>query len=67
MADPKLVIDRVRCTGHGRCYELAPLLFEEDERGHSVLLQAEVPTGQIERARLAVASCPEDAIRLLGS
>jgi ferredoxin len=32
----KVDIDRTRCTGHGRCYGLAPDVFEPDDDGFSV-------------------------------
>ena len=58
----KLKIDLDACTGHGRCYSLAPELFDADEYGHSVLLQPDVPADQVDKARLAAANCPERAI-----
>jgi ferredoxin len=60
----KLRLDLDACTGHGRCYELAPELFGEDERGHSVLERDEVPSDLEERARAAEANCPERAISI---
>ena len=39
----KLRLNTQLCTGHGRCYALGPDLFREDDRGHCVLVQAEVP------------------------
>jgi ferredoxin len=58
----KLRIDLDACTGHGRCYTLAPELFDADDYGHAVLLQEDVPEERAEQARLAVANCPERAI-----
>jgi len=58
----KLIIDQERCTGHGRCYALAPELFDCDDWGHSVLLLPEVPGALEDKARLAVASCPENCL-----
>ena len=58
----KLRIDEDACTGHGRCYVLAPELFEPDEYGHGSLLADEVPPGLADQARLAAANCPERAI-----
>ena len=40
----RLEIDSDRCTGHGRCYSLAPKLFDADEYGHAIL----VPTDTID-------------------
>ena len=60
----RIHLDREACQGHGRCYALAPELFDSDEEGYSVLLVegGEVPAGAEEAARLAVDNCPEYAI-----
>jgi len=61
----KLHIDTERCQGHGRCYDLAPDLFAEDDEGYgTVLRDGIVPPGREHDARLAVANCPERAIEL---
>jgi ferredoxin len=60
----KLVVDLARCTGHGRCYTLAPHVFDADDEGHCVLLAAEVPPAREREARSAVQNCPEDAIAI---
>jgi ferredoxin len=62
----KLRIDSERCQGHGRCYDLAPDLFGEDDEGFGqVLGDATVPTARGRDARLAVANCPEQAIEIV--
>jgi ferredoxin len=60
----KIVLDSDRCTGHGRCYSLAPELFDCDDEGHSVVIASEVPAGLESQARLAVENCPETCISL---
>jgi ferredoxin len=60
----RLELDGEACQGHGRCYSLTPTLFDADDQGHSVLLEADVPAGQESSARQAVESCPEGAIAL---
>ncbi len=62
----RIVLDADRCTGHGRCYSLAPELFDSDDEGHSVVLQPDVPEGLEDQARLAVDNCPEGCLRLDG-
>ncbi len=58
-------IDPTRCQGHGRCYDLAPGLFAEDDEGYGqVVGDGTVPPGQEDAARRAVANCPERAIDL---
>ena len=62
----KVQIDSERCQGHGRCYDLAPGLFGEDEEGFGrVLGDGVVPPGREHEARLAVANCPERAVEIL--
>jgi ferredoxin len=69
----KVRFDAAACTGHGRCYALAPELFDADDQGHCVALGhegaedwevVEVDPTLEAQARLAVANCPEDALRL---
>jgi len=56
-------VDQDLCQGHGRCYSLAPELFEPDEIGNGVELNAGVvPPDQEDAARKAVLNCPERAI-----
>lgn len=62
----KLRIDPARCQGHGRCYDLVPDLFGEDDEGYGqVLGTGQVPPDKLHDARRAVANCPERAIELL--
>ena len=62
----KLQINTDACQGHGRCYDLAPELFGEDDEGYGqVLGDGIVPPDREREARLAVANCPERAIQLL--
>jgi ferredoxin len=62
----RVLIDADRCQGHGRCYDLAPDLFGEDEDGYGVVLgDGRVPPGREEDARLARANCPEAAVGLV--
>lgn len=62
----RIEIDEDVCVGHGRCYSLAPALFDSDEVGHGVVLVAEVhEPEQVAAAEKAAANCPEMAIRLV--
>ena len=61
----KVQIDPERCQGHGRCYDLAPNLFGDDEEGYGqVLGDGTVSPDQERDARLAVVNCPEHAIEV---
>ncbi len=61
----KVAVDLDCCVGHGRCYDLAPELFDEDEYGHCVLKHELVPAGLLEEARRGVDVCPERALQLI--
>ncbi len=60
----KVRVDAAKCEGHGRCFELAPEVYEEDERSHCRIRNATVPPGLEAKARLGQANCPEDAITI---
>lgn len=60
----KVTIDVDVCTGHGRCYALAPEVFEADDRGYGVVIDDEVGPALEEQARNAAANCPERAITI---
>ena len=61
-----LRVDADRCTGHGRCYSLAPELLQSDDEGFVTVRGSavDVPAELEEAARRAERACPEDAITL---
>jgi ferredoxin len=60
-------VDPDKCQGHGRCYALAPSLFESDDYGDAhELNDGVVPEGMEGDARLAADNCPEFAIEVTG-
>ena len=62
----KVQINSGLCQGHGRCYDLAPDLFGDDDEGFGqVLGDGIVRPDKEQQARLAVANCPERAITLM--
>ena len=65
MATMRVRIDTERCQGHNRCCSIAPELFEADELGNAkVRGDGAVPPALEVKAKLAVANCPEHAVRL---
>ncbi|MGH3301796.1 MAG: ferredoxin [Streptosporangiaceae bacterium] len=59
-------IDPERCQGHGRCYDLAPDVFGEDDEGYGMVLgDGVVPPQQEHDAHRAATNCPERAIELI--
>ena len=57
----RIVVDRSVCTGHGRCYALAPEVFDCDDDGFAVVADG-IDGDLAERARLGAQACPEGAI-----
>ena len=61
----KVSIDAERCQGHGRCFSLAPTLFDADDLGNGFVLgDGSLNADTIELARLAALNCPEHAISI---
>lgn len=58
----KVRVDTDLCTGHGRCYALAPDVFGADDFGHCEILIADVDGELAEHAKLGAENCPEHAI-----
>lgn len=58
----KLSIDRDRCVGHGRCYGLAPDLFEPDDEGFAVVLDEHPAAKHEGNVQRAFRNCPERAV-----
>jgi ferredoxin len=62
----RIVVDHGKCQGHGRCYDLAPDVFEPDARGHVLLaVTGELPPDLEPDTRNGVKNCPEAALRLM--
>ena len=64
-ADAKqLMVDWVRCEGHGLCAHLVPELIHLDKTGFPVILPIPVPPWLEKDAQQAVQMCPALALRL---
>lgn len=63
----KLLIDPAICTGHGRCYQLAPDALGCDDEGYVTPRgeAVEFAADQRDLAEEIVGSCPERAITLI--
>ncbi|SOX54757.1 ferredoxin [Mycobacterium ahvazicum] len=60
----RVSVDLDLCTGHGRCYSLAPEVFDSDDVGHCVVLVEDVSGELEEQAGVGEKNCPERAITL---
>ena len=60
----RLRIESDACTGHGRCYVLAPSLVDCDDEGYGRVAKADLDPADEADARKAVNGCPERAVHL---
>ena len=60
----KVRIDPAVCQGHGRCYSLAPDVFDSDDEGHGVVIVEQVAPEFEAGARTGEQNCPERAITI---
>jgi ferredoxin len=60
----KIAVDGRLCSGHGRCYSVAPELLAGDDEGFVTIRgsSTDVPPGLEDTARQAADWCPEQAI-----
>jgi ferredoxin len=63
----RVAVDEHLCSGQGRCYVLSPEIFSADDEGFCAQRGTAVDVApELEnRARLAVDSCPEGAIKIV--
>jgi len=65
MANFKVHVDEDLCIGAGQCVLAAPKIFDQDEQGLVVLLDAHPPSELHDAARKAAKLCPARAITIL--
>ena len=59
----RIRVEGTKCQGHNRCFVLVPELFDLDDYGNAhEKNEGNVPPELEEKARLAIANCPERAI-----
>jgi ferredoxin len=63
----KVKVDGTLCTGHGRCWTVAPEVYDADDEGFNSDRDSviEVPEGREKEASIGVASCPEGALQVI--
>ncbi len=62
----RIKVDNDKCQGHNRCNTVAQELFDLDEYGYSHEKEDGTVPKELEgKARLAVANCPERAIKIV--
>lgn len=65
-SDMKVAVDAALCSGHGRCYSLAPEVFHADESGFCAQRGTAFNVSAEHHAavRDAASNCPEGAIEV---
>ena len=64
MAEFKVHVDEHKCIGAGHCARTAPAIFDQDDTGIVVLLEATPAVHLHAAARKAATLCPSLAIRI---
>jgi ferredoxin len=60
----KVAVDEDLCIGAGQCVLVAPDIFDQDDKGLVILLDATPPPELHEAARKAAKLCPARAITI---
>jgi ferredoxin len=63
----KLRVSAELCMGHGRCYALAPEVYEPDDEGYNSARGETIEVGdaQAQSAARGARGCPEGAIEVV--
>jgi ferredoxin len=64
MSHQHLVVDFIKCDGHGICAELFPEGIRLDDWGYPIIEPGAIPSGMLSHARRAVVACPALALSL---
>jgi len=59
-----LLVDMIKCDGHGICAELFPECIRLDDWGYPIVDGRDIPHELLSHARRAVTACPTLALRL---
>ncbi|GAC1509145.1 MAG: ferredoxin [Candidatus Dormibacteraceae bacterium] len=59
-----LVVDRIKCDGHGQCAELLPELIRLDDWGYPIIASGPIPNHLLPLAKRALEQCPVLALVL---
>lgn len=60
----RVIVDRERCFGFGRCAEEVPEVFAQDEEGYSAV-NGDATAVAVQRLVDAALGCPRQAIRVV--
>lgn len=60
----QLIVDFIKCDGHGICAELFPERVRLDDWGYPIIEPGPIPPAMLAHARRAVVACPALALSL---
>ena len=60
----RVILDKAACSGHARCYAIAPQVYDLDDEGFNSVDEADVPAELESVARDGAEACPEHAIAI---
>jgi ferredoxin len=63
----RFTVDPEVCSGHGRCYSLAPQWFTADESGYGNPADGTIPDSAHADMQFVADSCPEQAISIVAA
>ena len=63
-AGERVVVDPIKCSGHGMCAELFPEWIPLDDWGYPIIDEAAVPADLRDHAQRAIKACPAMALKL---
>ncbi len=63
----RIRVDGALCSGHGRCYAVAPDVYAPDDEGYNAFRDTivEIAPELEEQAQRGIANCPEAAISII--
>jgi ferredoxin len=62
MTTARIEIDWGACTGHARCYAVAPDVFHLDDDSRAVIRRQPITASRLDEVEQAAMACPERAI-----
>jgi ferredoxin len=61
----KINVNHALCSGHARCYSLAPEIYRLDDEGYIAVDSFDVKPGDEALARRGARACPERALTVV--
>ena len=63
----RIIVKRTLCSGHARCWTIAPDVYRLNDEGYIDMDDFDVAPGQEDLARRGAQACPERALQVVES